>query len=363
MAEKLQQAWYSSQKWVWCLFPLMLIFWGLSTLRRSLYKLGIKTVTTTDIPVIVVGNIGVGGNGKTPLVIALVEALTEKGYHPAVLSRGYGGQQSQFPYAVTKDDSAIIVGDEPALIATRLGCDVVIDPKRVRGVQYIIENTSANVVICDDGLQHYAMGRDVELCVVDQRGLGNGFLLPMGPLREGKWRLNKLDAVIINQGVLPARQGNNNTNIANNLHALSYLPAEKIHAMQLAPQYWVNMVTHEHKSLNDFSALINVAISSKRTVIAMAGIGHPKRFFDTLSNVNIEYTEALPFADHHQFTKADLAKEGILLMTEKDAVKCFEFAHENCWYLPVNGVLPEVFFDAIEQRIATKAKQFIKSRA
>lgn len=353
MLQKLQKAWYSNANWVWVLAPLSFLFWILSSLRRSLYTLGVLSSKGANIPVVVVGNIGLGGNGKTPLVLALVNDLRAKGYTPAVLSRGYGGTQTQFPYRVNKEDPAQLVGDEPALIVQRENTLMVIDPVRARGVWFIEHNTNANVIICDDGLQHYAMKRDIELCVLDKRGVGNGYLLPMGPLREGKWRLAKVDAVVHNLGFTNIRES---TNSIQNTSAPEF-------SMSLQPMRWVNVSSKQNKSLDDFKVVLEEAEQIGMQIEALAGIGDPKRFFDTLVKMNIKTHRQIGFADHHQFVASDLSIQNMVLMTQKDAVKCIEFAHENCWYLEISAHLPDNFFKLIEQGIETKANQLTKSRA
>lgn len=353
MFKKLQQAWYSETKWVWCLAPLSALFWVLSSLRRLFFSLGLLSSTGANIPVVVVGNIGIGGNGKTPLVLALVKSLVEKGYSPAVLSRGYGGKQTQFPYIVNPDDPAHLVGDEPALIVKRENILLVIDPVRARGVEFIQNNTNANVIICDDGLQHYAMKRDLELCVLDKRGVGNGYLLPMGPLREGVWRLNTVDAVVNNIG-FEAVQDN---------AIVGSKAAVKDFDMRLHAMRWVNVKSAHSKSMEEFTLELAQKHKEGLQVNALAGIGDPKRFFDTLTSMAINTHTQTAFADHYQFIANDLPPQSMVLMTEKDAVKCTKFAHENCWYLEISAVLPDAFFQLIVKGIETKAKHLMQSRA
>jgi tetraacyldisaccharide 4'-kinase len=353
MLKTLQQAWYSEKKWVWCLAPLSALFWVLSSLRRLLYSLGFRSSCDSNIPVVVVGNIGIGGNGKTPLVLALVHDLLEKGYSPAVLSRGYGGQQTEFPYIVNINDPAQLVGDEPALIVKRNNTLLVIDPVRARGVRFIEDNTNADVIICDDGLQHYSMKRDIELCVVDKRGVGNGYLLPMGPLREGVWRLSTVDAVINNIGF---EASTDNVDVAPKIAVKNY--EMSLHAMR-----WVNVKSNESKTIAAFKLELEQKNKEGFQVSALAGIGDPKRFFDTLTKMAINTDNQTAFADHYQFVEHDLPAKDVLLMTEKDAVKCTTFAHKNCWYLEINALLPDEFFELIVKGIETKAKHLVQSRA
>lgn len=347
---KLQHAWYGNSKWVWCLVPFTVLFWLLSACRRWLYAAGILASTDANIAIVVVGNISIGGNGKTPLVLALVKELRARGYNPAVVSRGYGGAQTSFPYLVQNTDAASLVGDEPALIVQRMGVALVIDPVRARAIDFIQQHTQANVVICDDGLQHYAMKRDCELCVLDHRGIGNGFLLPMGPLREGPWRLDKVNAIINNMGFAALSESTE-----------QHRPyATDTFNMALKCTVWVNVLSGEVKSLADFSECIGDDLSE---ISAVAGIGEPKRFFDTLTGLNINPKRLLAFADHHQFIESDIPAEGFVLMTEKDAVKCMGFTHKHMWYLQIEAHLPDEFYTLIEAAVQAKTARVSKSRA
>ena len=193
--------WYR-RSWVnWLFAPLALLFALLTTARRGLYRAGWIRSYRAPVPVIVVGNITVGGNGKTPVVLWLVELLTKAGYHPGVVSRGYGGKAPHYPYLLHPAATAAEAGDEPVLIYQRCGCPVAVAPKRATAVQLLVEQCGVDVIICDDGLQHYALQRDIELAVMDgERRLGNGWLMPMGPLRETPSRLRQVMAVICNGG-------------------------------------------------------------------------------------------------------------------------------------------------------------------
>lgn len=322
---RIEKAWFEKRWWVWCLAPLTLLFFLVSHTRRLLFKFGFKTSTKPNVPVIVVGNISVGGNGKTPVVIALCHYLQKQGFSPGIVSRGYGGDCATFPHIVTDFDSSHVVGDEPFLMRQRLKVPVVIDPIRARGAEMLTQGAAApkcDVIVCDDGLQHYALARDIELVVVDgTRGHGNGYLLPMGPLREGEWRLNTVDAVIVNGGVAKGAE----------------VP------LVLEPSALVNVRNPEKTvPLSDVS----------KPVLAFAGIGHPERFFTTLANQHVLISQALSFPDHHYFDKNDIPEyEGMVVMTEKDAVKCREIAKENWWYLPVEGKLPAEFLNQISNKL------------
>jgi tetraacyldisaccharide 4'-kinase len=310
LAAWLQKAWYQNRPLVWLLAPLTVLFWALSGTRRLAFKLGLKKRYKLSVPVIVVGNISVGGNGKTPLVVYLAKWLQEQGYRPGVLSRGYGGTSSHYPLQVSADADPAIVGDEPLLMMQNLTCPLVVDPNRPRGGKMLLEQLACDLIICDDGLQHYALQRDVEILVMDgHRRLGNGYLLPMGPLREGAWRLNTVDLVVVNGN--KASRGE--------------------HLMALESGLLTNILCPDkHKDLAEIDT----------PVVAAAGIGNPQRFFDLLQQRQVKLKSTLVFADHHQFTAADLPQE-TLLMTEKDAVKCRHFAHPDWWYLPVEAKLSE----------------------
>ena len=324
----LEKRWYQPDALVWLLAPLALLYWVITCIRRAFYRIGLFKRHRVSVPVIIVGNISVGGNGKTPLVIRLVEMLRQMGYYPGVLTRGYGGSGIDYPCLVTQVHSAEQVGDEPCLMRQHLNCPIVVDPNRVRGANFLTKHNRCDILICDDGLQHYRLERDIEIAVIDgQRQLGNGYVLPMGPLRETRGRLNEVDFIIVNGGI--ARQG-------------SYL-------MTLQPGRLVNVADpRKTKSINELTD----------AVTALAGIGNPQRFFDTLVAKGISVKTRLAFADHHQFTRQDIP-EGTVLMTEKDAVKCTDLAHADCWYLPVRADLTPEF----QQKFGEKVKRCMKTRS
>lgn len=341
MIEKtLQKWWYNNNLLVWVLLPFTIIFWILSVLRRYAFKIGLKAQYKSKIPVIIVGNISVGGNGKTPVVIGLVEYFKDQGFTPAVLSRGYGGTQDTFPHVVTKNCLPSLVGDEPALIKNRLACEVIIDPKRDRACQYVETHTTANIIICDDGLQHYALGRDVELCVLDKRGVGNGFLLPMGPLRESAKRLNMVDILLLNTNDAQFQFMQNS--LLENLKSPAY-------QMSLKATHWVNLLSGEVIEMSNFAN--HTAANISTNVLAIAGIGDPNRFFDTLDELNMAYTEAKAYPDHYDYSQSDIPDDSIVLMTEKDAIKCKHFAHKECWFLKVEANIDNAFYANIHQKI------------
>ena len=281
-------------------------------MRRLLYMLRIFRSQHPGIPVIVVGNLTVGGTGKTPLVLWIAEFLKSKGCSPAIVSRGYGSKV-EAPRAATVASDAAEVGDEPVLLARRSGCPVWIGPDRIAVAAALrAQHATVDVLVLDDGLQHYRMRRDVEIAVVDARGFGNGFLLPAGPLREPTWRLKTVDAVI------------------------SHGAAVQGYSMQLHGD-----VTHRMTDARERQPLKSFA---GQKVHAVAGIGDPNRFFIHLGKAGIKVMPH-PFPDHHRFSSADLefGDEAPVMLTEKDAVKLRSVARPNWWVLPVSAKLDPAF--------------------
>jgi tetraacyldisaccharide 4'-kinase len=291
--------------------------------RRSLYRHGWLRAVRMPCPVIVVGNLTAGGTGKTPLTLALIDALRQRGYRPGVVSRGYGGSQ-RGPLLLGDAPNPAEVGDEPALIRAT-GVPVAIGRDRPAAAQLLLQ-AGCDVLIADDGLQHYRLARDVEICVIDgQRRFGNAKLLPAGPLREPLRRLNDVDFRVCHGGYAKADE------IPMHLHGDT-----------------VRAVLDGHEQpLGSFAGI---------RVHAVAAIGHPQRFFTSLATQGIEAT-AHPFPDHHAFTPSDLAfADGRpVLMTEKDAVKCRGFARTDWWSVPVKAQLPAAFYDALCARLGRKA--------
>lgn len=332
----IEKVWFEGDKAKWLLVPLLLpftlLFFLLSSIRRFAFGLGLLKSYSVNKPVIVVGNIGVGGNGKTPVVIHLVELAKSLGLKPGVISRGYGGKAETYPYSLSHSSTAAEAGDEPILIFKRCQVPVVVGSDRVATAQKLME-LGCDIIISDDGLQHYRLQRDLEIIVVDGKRLhGNGLLLPAGPLREGVKRLNKADIVIYN-GECETRDKSS---------TLMSLVATKLR----------HITTGKEVRLGDF-------ISDNVKVNAIAGIGSPKRFFDTLQALGFNLAKQKGFVDHKDFSlndfkpfKGDLP----LLMTEKDAVKCKQFAQDNWWYLPVDAQ----FSEQDEQVILKNIKQLIR---
>ena len=325
--QRIEDGWYNGVWWLWLLFPLMVIFGVIASIRRGMYRIGVLPQTRVNAHVIVVGNISVGGNGKTPVVLAIAQHLITNGHSVGILSRGYGGSQSQFPYRVSAQDPAALVGDEPALMANRLNCPVIIDPTRSRGAQALVD-LGCSVIICDDGMQHYGLARDMEIVVMDKRALGNGWLLPMGPLRETSSRLAGVDCIVFNGDV-----------------AFDHYP-EKQHTMHLYPTKVVNVVE------SGLTLPVDSFAQKYKSLKAICGIGNPSRFYASLASIPIECEAHISFADHHAFGSNELPQTP-LIMTEKDAVKCVDFAHPDWWYLQVDADLPNEFYTEID-RVLTR---------
>jgi tetraacyldisaccharide 4'-kinase len=296
------------------LYPLSLAFRSIVALRRIAYARGLLRAVRLPVPVVVVGNITVGGTGKTPLVLWLVGHLFQRGMHPGIVSRGYGASHARAS-AVPPTAEAGRAGDEPLLLAQRSGCPVWTGADRVAAARGLIAaHPGCDVIVSDDGLQHYRLARDVELAVIDaSRGLGNGLMLPAGPLREPAKRLREVDAVVINAAARASRA------------------SPRAFDMRLEGREFRNLLNPEH--------VVGPGHFQRQRVHAVAGIGNPARFFAHLDALGIAF-EAHAFADHHAYTPSDLDYAGAdaILMTEKDAVKCTRFASETHWVLRVDAV-------------------------
>ncbi|MBI5431032.1 MAG: tetraacyldisaccharide 4'-kinase [Nitrosomonadales bacterium] len=325
----LQKHWYRITPLHLILLPVSLVFRALVALRRALYRNGMLGSERLLLPVVVVGNISVGGTGKTPLTLALALQLTGRGWHPLIVSRGYGGTSTQ-PRQVAADSAAQQVGDEPLLMARRDICPVWTGRDRIATAHAAMQaHPQCDVILCDDGLQHYRLQRDVEIAVVDgARGFGNGWLLPAGPLREPVARLQTVDAVVVNGGD----------------------PAPQQSAMTLAGEVFYNLADPARTATAaDFHASRNHAV---------AGIGNPQRYFRHLENLGIAFT-AHAFPDHHPYSAADLAFTDCdaVLMTEKDAVKCAAFADTRFWALRVDARIDTALLDHILRKIEPHGRQ------
>lgn len=301
---RLERSWYQPVGLInILLLPLSGIFWLLSSLRRALFKLGLKRVYKAPVPVIIVGNIGIGGNGKTPFVLWLVPYLESLGLKVAVISRGYGAHPPSLPYRVTDSSSAKEAGDEPLLIYKRLGCPVMIGGDRKASIERLMREDKPDIIVSDDGLQHYQLARDIEICIVDaQRRFGNTLLLPAGPLRETPRRLKHTDLVVYN----------------GKSDGVGY-----------------ELVRSGYFRVRDNQTIEKIAEQG----IAVSAIGNPQRFEQSLRSDGVELLDTLHFADHHAYSEPDFAtcEHQAVFMTEKDAVKCQSFGKENWYYLKVDA--------------------------
>jgi len=326
---RIEQHWYRITPLHLILLPLSLLFWLLSAMRRALYRSGILDSEKLPVPVIVIGNITVGGSGKTPLTLWLAQQLLDEGWHPGIISRGYRGSATA-PQAASPFDAPTEVGDEPLLMAQRKLCPVWIGRDRPATARALLDaHPECDIILSDDGLQHYRLQRDAEIAVIDgMRRFGNGLLLPAGPLRELPSRLKKVDAVVINGGAA----------------------AEGEYRMQLEGSVFQNL-------LNPGTVMRASDFHDMRTH-AIAGIGHPERFFNHLEKLGLTISRH-PLPDHHHYAPSDIAiaDADAVLMTEKDAVKCAAFANEKCWVLRVDAQIDPALTLHILRKIAPHGLQ------
>ena len=322
----IQKIWYGGSLLRLPLIPLAWIYSIVIACRRFLYSSGLLRTQQLPVPVLIIGNIAVGGTGKTPLTIWLAQQLRERGYQPGIVSRGYGGRVGAKPMQVTADSDPAIVGDEAVMMAIRSECPVVVHPDRVAAANLAIEH-GATVIVSDDGLQHYRLGRDFEIAVVDgTRQYGNRRLLPAGPLREPLSRLNTIDLILVQDE--------------------TDLGCGPLHRSSGPPQKDFQLVASAFCSLDD-SDVRNCADFASETVHALAGIGNPERFFRLLESYDIDVIRH-PYPDHADITPGDLEFDDDLdvVMTEKDAVKCRWLDTSKCWYVPVEVAFNDA--DAVE---------------
>jgi tetraacyldisaccharide 4'-kinase len=324
LADTLQAGWYGGKPVPWWCFPLAMLYGVIVSARRALYRYGWLRAVRLPCPVVVVGNITVGGTGKTPLTLALAHALRERGYRPGVVSRGYGGSRHE-PALLDESPDPVEVGDEPCLMRAH-GVPVAVGRDRPAAAQLLLD-AGCNLIIGDDGLQHYRLARDVEICVIDGgRRFGNKRLLPAGPLREPLQRLGQVDFRVCNGG---------------NPHA-DEVPMCLRGGMARA------LCDGREQPIGSFSGM---------RVHAVAAIGHPERFFASLAAQGLEIIQH-PFPDHHAFVPEDLAfgDDRPVLMTEKDAVKCRKFAQMHWWSAPVEAELPTSFYEDVRATLQAKAQ-------
>jgi len=310
----IRNCWNHQNPLSWGLLPLSWIFCGGVTLRQWAYRRGWLNSYRSTIPIVIVGNITVGGTGKTPFLISLAKWLINQGIKPAIISRGYGGKAKHYPQSVTKTSDPQMVGDETVLIAQHLNCPIIVSPIRKYAVEYIEKNYKCDIILSDDGLQHYALQRDIEIVLMGEQGLGNGFCLPAGALRESLNRLKSVDFIL-----------------------------HKNKDFILEPQNLQNVVNQNRFSLHQLK---------NQTVHALAGIGHPESFFKQLQSVG---AKVIPhsFPDHYYFKQQDICfnDDLMVVMTEKDAVKCRQIATPQHWFLPVETQISAHFFISLREKL------------
>ena len=322
----LTDIWYQDHFIGAALTPLAMLFIDIVKCRRWLYKIGVFKSEAMPVPVVMIGNITVGGTGKTPLTIYLANLLKNEGYRVGIISRGYGGKTDV--KMVTQTSKASDVGDEALLLVKQTQCPMAVGVNRVAAAHFLLKHAPCDVILSDDGLQHYALKRDIEIAVIDgERRFGNSVCLPAGPLREPIERLNTVDFVVVN--------GKKQTDMA--WHEWE---------MELIDDNAVNLLTGETKPLRDFSLF---------PCHAVAGIGNPARFFAQLDKAGITERIDHSFPDHHVFLPKEINfNHQLVLMTEKDAVKCQAFATENHWFVPISAQLPAEFTQQFLTLLHTK---------
>jgi tetraacyldisaccharide 4'-kinase len=325
MGRTLDAIWYKKHPVSLCLAPLGWLFCFAVLVRRFAYRATLRPIRWFPIPVIVVGNITVGGTGKTPLVVWLARFLKAHGYRPGIVCRGYRGKASRWPQQVRSDADPTTVGDEAVVLARGAGCPVAADPKRIEAVEALIRYSNCNIVISDDGMQHLALGRQIEIAVVDGiRRNGNGRCLPAGPLREPAGRLQQVDLIVTN-GL--ARRG----------------------------EYPMTLISRPARSVRDERQERPLASFRETPVHAVAGLGHPERFFEALRRAGVDVIPHA-FVDHHEYRRNDIAFNDRfpVIMTEKDAVKCHAFAEPRHWYIPVEAKPHPLLEDRVLQLLEGK---------
>ncbi|OOV88266.1 tetraacyldisaccharide 4'-kinase [Oceanospirillum linum] len=339
----LEKAWYSGAKWPLLLWPVEVVYRYLARKDQAKKRAQQRAL---PVPVIVVGNVSVGGTGKSPMVSMLCRVLQHHGWHPGVISRGYGGKKLSGPVAVTAESDAADVGDEPVMLAAQTDSPVVVDQDRYRAARALLDttffqknfpgHTACNLIISDDGLQHLSLPRDIEWVIVDaSRGLGNGHCLPVGPLREPAQRLKEVDLVLANGSNCPLD-----------------IAGVQAHPMKLSPRYWRNLRTGE-----TFSAgRPPFKTSQRRPAFAMAGIGNPERFFQTLEELEL-HIERHPFPDHHIYKDHEVPDGRVVLMTAKDAVKCRSWSEETYWALDVEARIKPDLIETLHHQLLTVLKR------
>ena len=312
-SQKLVDSWYKPIGIFWIFWPIEVIYIIFISTRRALYRFNFFPIYRAPCPVVIVGNITVGGSGKTPVVIELVKNLQRRGVKVGVISRGYGSKRKSQPLIVNSDSEPLECGDEPLLIHSKANCPVVVHNSRSRAAELLIDNFQPDLILSDDGLQHYALARDLEIIMIDdQRDLGNGHCLPVGPLREPKGRLRDSDLIL--------RRG-----------------GDEEMSVHYKPGIWKQLkATDKAKKF-----------PSSSSIHAVAGIGQPEQFFSMLEGMGLSITR-FSYSDHHQYQQSDFDKHAgkVVVMTEKDAVKCKNLDVTDAWFIEIMPTLPS---EAIEK--------------
>ena len=327
-------AWRKQSLWLIFFVPLSYAYRVAVFIRRKILKVK-KRPESFKVPIIVIGNITIGGAGKTPLIISLASRLAMLGFKPGIVSRGYGGNPPYYPFYVDSNNNASLVGDEPLLIAERTKLPVVIDPNRHAAVEFIINEFDVDVILSDDGMQHYTMYRDIEICVLDgNERASNGYCFPAGPLREPLQRLSEVDFIVLNGRNIPSAIKNFS------------IPSFK---MKMIPKSFVNLSTSEVRPFG--GAPFNIG----NRIQAVTAIANPSRFFETIAGLPYPL-DKISYPDHYEFTANDFGSEKIevhqpVVMTEKDAVKCKSFATNNFWMLTTDIELEDSFIDLLVKKI------------
>ncbi|MCK9508598.1 MAG: tetraacyldisaccharide 4'-kinase [Pigmentiphaga sp.] len=336
--DRLSRAWLKNGWWAHLASPLAWLAGRIVQAKRQAYLRGRRQAQRLPVPVIVVGNIFVGGTGKTPFLMSLVEALQARGWQPGVISRGYGVNVGAVPRVGKGQLDPRLFGDEPAMIGRRCQVPVAVHPLRPEAARQLLARyPGVDLLISDDGLQHLALGRDLEIAVQDLRGVGNGRLLPAGPLREPASRLNEVDALITNVGAASPTQA-----------ALPFPPPAGVRHTTMHLR--ITDVTHVSSQQRAPLA----AVTGGRQVLAAAAIGHPERFFATLRQAGVELADTLSLPDHFSFERSPFeeTKAQIILITDKDAVKCGRLNDDRLWSVSVSAQLADpTFFDWLEQQL------------
>ena len=313
------RVWYSKNTLSLLLLPISWIYIIIVKIRSVLYRVGIIPISKINVPIIVVGNITAGGTGKTPLVIWLANYFKNKGFLPGIISRGYGGKYLSNIEFVHSNSDPLLVGDEPLIIAKKCNCPVAVAKKRVRAAKELVSKYNCNIIISDDGMQHYSLGRDIEIAVIDgQRRLGNGYCLPAGPLREPKNKLLNIDLIVSK------------------------------YTSQIS-EYTMEYIYQDLISLAKPAKTISLSELRDMKVHVITGIDNPENFFSYLQTHKLELI-IHQFPDHHIYEEHEVVFNDDLpiIMTEKDAVKCARYSNNNHWYIPIVAKLPNSFNNVLD---------------